>query len=150
MAFSAFFFKYEYITIPFTAWVLAQVIKFIIDFIDTRKIDITRIVGSGGMPSSHSAFVVSLTTVIGVTQGIDSPLFGVTIAFSLIVMYDAAGVRRAAGRQAKVLNRMFHHNKGEFRFEEELRELIGHTPVEVIAGAALGLVLTLYFLVVLK
>jgi acid phosphatase family membrane protein YuiD len=152
MGFKEFFFEYKYLTIPFVSWVMAQALKFLIDLILRRKIDYTRLFGSGGMPSSHSAFVVSLSTVIGIGTGFNSALFGVTLAFSLIVMYDAAGVRRAAGKQAKVLNRMFQHNraKGEFHLEEDLKELIGHTPVEVIAGALLGLAISVLLMVVVK
>ena len=152
MDFREIFFTYKYLTIPFVSWVAAQALKFIIDLIVRRKIDYRRLLGSGAMPSSHSAFVVSLSTVVGIGVGFESALFGVTLAFSLIVMYDAAGVRRAAGKQAKVLNRMFHHNKGkgEFHLEEDLKELIGHTPVEVIAGALLGLAISVLLLVVVK
>ncbi|HPQ45745.1 MAG TPA: divergent PAP2 family protein [Clostridia bacterium] len=152
MDFREIFFTYKYLTIPFVSWVAAQALKLIIDLIVRRKIDYRRLLGSGGMPSSHSAFVVSLSTVVGIGVGFESALFGVTLAFSLIVMYDAAGVRRAAGKQAKVLNRMFHHNKGkgEFHLEEDLKELIGHTPVEVIAGALLGLAISVLLLVVVK
>jgi acid phosphatase family membrane protein YuiD len=152
MGFKEFFFVYKYLTIPFVSWAMAQALKFLIDLIVRKKIDYTRLFGSGGMPSSHSAFVVSLSTVIGIGTGFDSALFGVTLAFSLIVMYDAAGVRRAAGKQAKVLNRMFQHNreKGEFHLEEDLKELIGHTPVEVIAGALLGLAISVLLMVVVK
>lgn len=144
-----FIFQYQFLTIPFIAWITAQGLKFIFDIMSTRQIDFRRLVGAGGMPSSHSAFVVSLATVIGVSEGLESAAFGLSFAFALVVMYDAAGVRRATGKQARVLNRMFHHNKGEFRLEEELKELIGHTPVEVIAGALLGLAFGLLFMVVL-
>ena len=150
MGFHEFFFKYQFLTVPFVAWVSAQAIKFILDLLLNRQIDFGRLVGSGGMPSSHSAFVISLSTVIGVAEGVDSSLFGVTIAFALIVMYDAAGVRRATGKQARILNRMFHHTKGDFHFDEELKELIGHTPVEVIAGALLGFAIALLLMVVVK
>lgn len=144
-----FIFRYHFLTIPFIAWVTAQGLKFIFDIVSRRQIDFRRLIGSGGMPSSHSAFVVSLATVIGISESMDSVAFGLAVAFALVVMYDAAGVRRATGKQARVLNRMFHHNKGEFRLEEELKELIGHTPFEVIAGALLGLAFGLFFMVVL-
>lgn len=150
MGFHSFFFNYQYITIPFVSWVTAQTLKFIIDLLVNKQIDWRRLLGSGGMPSSHSSFVVSLTTIVGIGQGFDSALFGVTLAFSLIVMYDAAGVRRATGKQARILNRMFHHTKGELHLEEELKELIGHTPVEVIAGGVLGMALAILFMVVIR
>ena len=145
-----FIVKYQYLTIPFISWVTAQALKFFFDLISTRQIDFRRLVGSGGMPSSHSALVVSLATVIGISEGVESAAFGLATAFALVVMYDAAGVRRAAGKQATILNRMFHHGKGEFHLDEELKELIGHTPVEVIAGALLGLAFGLFFMVVLS
>ena len=150
MTFHEFFFTYQFLTIPFVAWVTAQSLKFLFDLIASRQIDIRRLVGSGGMPSSHSAFVVSLATVFGISEGLDSAAFGLAMAFALVVMYDAAGVRRATGKQARVLNRMFHHAKGELRLEEELKELIGHTPFEVIAGALLGIAFALLFMVVIK
>jgi len=123
------------------AWIIAQCLKVVLTVIFYRKIDITRFVGAGGMPSSHSALVVSLATSIGQIHGYDSPLFAIAIVFSLVVMYDAAGVRRAAGRQAAVLNdildKIYAHEEIP---PEKLKELLGHTPVEVIAGALLGFV----------
>src|SRR5205807_10524490 len=96
----------------------------------------------GGMPSSHSALVVSLTTIIGRLQGVQSPLFATALIFSTVVMYDATGVRRAAGQQAIILNRLlddlFIAHRGIH--QERLRELLGHTPIEVISGALLGIV----------
>lgn len=150
MTFYEFIFKYQYLTIPFAAWAFAQGLKFFIDYVINKDIDWRRLLGSGGMPSSHSAFVISLASVAGIDMGMDSPLFGITIAFALVVMYDAAGVRRAAGKQARVLNRLFHHSEGKLHLDEELKELIGHTPVEVIAGALLGLAITVLFMVVIK
>jgi len=145
-----FILQYKFLTIPFISWVTAQTLKVFFDFVSTRQIDFRRMVGSGGMPSSHSALVVSLATVVGINEGIESAAFGLATAFALVVMYDAAGVRRATGKQARILNRMFHHGKGEIHLEEELKELIGHTPVEVIAGALLGLAFGLFFMVVLS
>ena len=99
------------------------------------------------MPSSHTALVLSLTTVIGSKRGINSPEFAISVIFSAVVMYDATGVRRAAGRQARVLNRivddLFH---AEGLKEERLRELLGHTPVEVIAGGLLGFLVAVMML----
>ena len=138
MAFMEFVHEYKYLTVPFASWWIAQFLKFIIDFITSKKIDVARLVGSGGMPSSHSSFTVSLATVVGINMGVASVEFALAIAFALIVMYDAAGVRRATGKQAKILNRLIYHKKGEFHLEDELKELIGHTPFEVLGGAALG------------
>ena len=97
------------------------------------------------MPSSHSALVVSLTTIIGRLEGVGSPLFALSLIFSTVVMYDATGVRRAAGQQAMIINSLlddvFIAHRGIH--QERLRELLGHTPIEVIAGAALGIVIGL-------
>jgi acid phosphatase family membrane protein YuiD len=129
------------------AWLIAQVIKVIEDSARHRRFDLRRLATAGGMPSSHTALVVSLTTVIGAKRGINSPEFALSAIFSVVVMYDATGVRRAAGRQARVLNRiiddLFHQ---EGIKEERLRELIGHTPVEVIAGGLLGFLVAVVML----
>jgi acid phosphatase family membrane protein YuiD len=121
------------------AWLIAQVIKVVEDSARHRRVDLRRLASAGGMPSSHTALVVALTTVIGSKRGINSPEFALSAIFSVVVMYDATGVRRAAGMQARVLNRiiddLFHQ---EGIKEERLRELLGHTPVEVIAGGLLG------------
>lgn len=105
----------------------------------TRRWNLRRFVETGGMPSSHSASVAALSTAVGLHQGFGTPLFGVTLYFSLIVMYDAAGLRRAAGRQATLLNRLIEEN-WEHRDVEahRLMELLGHTPLEVLVGALLG------------
>ena len=111
-----------------------------------RPFNWSRFFSSGGMPSSHSAFVSSLSVMIGLNNGFKSDIFAVTVVFSLITMYDATGVRQAVGKQAVVLNRLAQRlaeagNK-DFPFDE-LKELIGHTPVEVFSGALLGIVLAL-------
>lgn len=122
------------------AWAIAQVLKVIILLITTRKLDWTRLIGSGGMPSSHAAFVVSLAMAIGFSQGFESAVFALAAVFALVVMYDAAGVRRAAGKQARLLNRIVTELVEERKKldYEVLKELLGHTPVEVFAGAVLG------------
>jgi uncharacterized protein len=129
------------ITIPVLAWFTAQVIKVISRLLVERKFDFTLLVSSGGMPSSHSSFTVSLAVVIGKIYGWNSGLFGLAVAFALIVMYDAAGVRRAAGRQAKVLNKLVHTHMDRMEFEGKLKELLGHTPLEVLMGALLGILM---------
>jgi uncharacterized protein len=127
------------LNISILSWFIAQLLKVIVVYVRNKKIDFRRLVGSGGMPSSHSAFVVSLAFCVGKSCGFNSPEFAISTVFALIVMYDAAGVRRAAGRQAKILNTIIQdmHDNGKFP-EEKLKELIGHTPVEVIAGAIVG------------
>lgn len=122
------------------SWFTAQVIKVILVFIQNKKVDFRRLVGSGGMPSSHTAFVVSLAVSVGLCEGFSSTIFAVSVVVALVVMYDAAGVRRAAGQQAKILNMLVEEwGKNNFKnTEKKLKELLGHTPVEVFAGAILG------------
>ncbi|HHZ13023.1 MAG: divergent PAP2 family protein [Caldicoprobacterales bacterium] len=128
------------------AWFVAQLLKVILTFIFNRKFDIRRFIGAGGMPSSHSALVVSLATSVGRFEGYDSPMFALALTFSLIVMYDAAGVRRAAGKQAAVLNEILEQiHTSRSVSEEKLKELLGHTPIEVIAGAVLGFLISRLF-----
>lgn len=136
-------FTNEAVTIPALAWFSAQAIKFVWIMIKERRLDFARFVGSGGMPSSHSSFVVSLAVVIGKQNGWNSALFAIAMAMALIVMYDAAGVRRAAGKQAKILNKLIHSHKDRFEVEERLKELLGHTPFEVMMGALLGIAMGL-------
>lgn len=122
------------------AWFIAQFLKVILYSINEKHLDFSRMIGAGGMPSSHAAFVVAMSFAIGYQTGFDSAVFALSAAFALVVMYDAAGVRRAAGTQAKLLNRMVVDliEEGHLPQYELLKELLGHTPVEVFAGAALG------------
>lgn len=122
----------------------AQLTKFLVTLGRDGTVNFKRLVELGGMPSAHSASVAALTTGVALEQGVHSPLFGVTAFFSLIMMYDAAGIRRSAGRQAEVLNRIVDDLKIARRVpEERLLELLGHTPFEVIVGAALGIAFAL-------
>lgn len=124
---------------------LVQIYKFIHSSIRDRKFNFHRLVATGGMPSSHSAGVAALSTAVGLREGFGSVLFAVTVYFSLIVMYDAAGLRRAAGRQATLLNRLIdsHYQHDKHLVEMKLLELLGHTPLEVLAGAILGIFFSL-------
>ena len=134
------------IWVSLLAWFIAQLLKVILTLVFNRKLDIRRFVGAGGMPSSHSAFVVSLATSVGKLEGYDSPIFAVAITFALIVMYDAAGIRRAAGKQAAVLNDILEQIQTKRSIpEEKLKELLGHTPIEVFAGALLGFIISQLF-----
>ena len=122
------------------AWVAAQLLKVLLDLLKNHKFSLERVVGSGGMPSSHTAFVVALVTSVGRYAGVTSPIFAVAAAFALVTMYDATGVRRAAGEQAKILNYMMDNWKQPPEmFQKDLKELLGHTPVEVLVGGLLGL-----------
>ncbi|MBQ8940953.1 MAG: divergent PAP2 family protein [Firmicutes bacterium] len=138
------FFSNRLIGVSALAWLIAQLIKIIIDLVKNKTIDIRLITSSGGMPSSHSSFVTSLATSVGLTNGFDSVDFAITFVLCMVVMYDAAGVRRAAGKQAAVINDIaaIMENYG-FRMDENLKELLGHTPVEVTAGAILGIGLSI-------
>ena len=133
--------EYKFLIIPIIAWATVQVFKFVADAIIKKKINFRRLVETGGMPSSHSAFVVSLATGVGIKDGIDSTAFAIAFVLAFVVMYDAAGVRRAAGEQAKILNQIVEkwetddlETKGE-----KLKELLGHTPLEVFGGTLLGI-----------
>ncbi|SJZ36995.1 divergent PAP2 family protein [Garciella nitratireducens] len=129
--------------IAIIAWLVAQILKVIFTLILEKKIDFMRFVGAGGMPSSHSAFSMALTTTIGKIYGWSSPIFAISLSFSLIVMYDAAGVRRAAGEQARILNKIIYDLQNHRKIiEGRLKELIGHTPKQVIVGALLGIAIS--------
>lgn len=125
------------------SWALAQGFKTIRPIITERKFDATRLTGTGGMPSSHSSLVMALTTSIGKYNGFDSPLFAVSLIFSFVVMYDAAGIRRAAGKQAEIINYLIEHHK--LPNYTKVKELLGHTPLEVFVGGILGIVVGLLF-----
>lgn len=122
------------------SYFLAQFLKFVICLIREKKVDFTLMFASGGMPSSHSSTVVALAISAARCFGTDSPEFAISFILAAVVMYDAAGIRRAAGEQAKVLNRMIkdlsEHN--DFQADKRLKELLGHTPLQVIMGAILG------------
>lgn len=128
-------------------WFCAQALKFFISMFAHKKVDFTLFFASGGMPSSHSASVCALAAAIAKCEGISSPLFAVAAVFAFIVMYDASGVRRASGEHARVLNLLVQNiaNMDEVGLDKNLKELIGHTPLEVIAGACLGVFIVLVF-----
>ena len=133
--------KNKYIVIPLLLWFCIQIFKVIYDLITTKKFNFKRIMGAGGMPSSHSAVVVGLATLIGKYEGINTPIFAIALIFSFVVMYDAAGVRRAAGKQAKLLNQLVETpGLSGIQVSEKLVEVLGHTPIQVIVGAAIGVI----------
>lgn len=141
-----FFMQYKYLIVPFSVWFFIQLFKVIWDLVVTHKFNFKRILGAGGMPSSHSAVVTSLATMIGKTQGITSPIFALSVIFAFIVMYDAAGVRRAAGKQAKLLNKLIETpGLSNIQVQEKLVEVLGHTPTQVIVGAIVGIVAGVIF-----
>ena len=128
------------IYISILLWFSIQIFKFIFDLIKTKKFIFKRILGAGGMPSSHSAIVCAITMIVGRDYGFDSSVFAVSFVFSLVVMYDAAGVRRAAGKQAKMLNRLIETPGLKMNeVHERLAEVLGHTPIQVFVGALIGI-----------
>jgi acid phosphatase family membrane protein YuiD len=131
------------------AWFIAQSLKVLFVYIGHKRLDLSRFVGAGGMPSSHSAMVSSTAMMMGLTQGFDSPLFALCIVLCCVVTYDASGVRKAAGQQAKLLNRLREKwdPDGEM-LEKPLNEMLGHTHLQVAAGIVLGIsiALLMYFL----
>lgn len=125
----------------FFAWALAQILKVLIELLWRRQLNLRLLTSAGGMPSSHSAAVCALATAIAIHDGAASSLFALSVVFALVVMYDAAGVRRAASIQARILNQIIDELfQGHPISDTHLRELLGHTPIEVVAGAALGIV----------
>ena len=125
-------------------WIVAQTIKMATSLVRTRRIDFSYLISTGGMPSAHSAMASALTTSIGMTQGFDSPLTLVALAFASVTMFDAAGVRQAAGKQARVLNQMMEELFQGHPFSGgRLKELLGHTRYEVYAGMATGIVVAI-------
>lgn len=141
-----FYEQYRYIIVPIMIWIGIQTFKVIWDLIVEHKFNFKRILGAGGMPSSHSAVVTALTTMIAREYGISSPIFGMAFIFSAIVMYDAAGIRRAAGKQAELLNKIVETpGLTSVQMSEKLVEVLGHTPTQVFVGAAIGIIVGLIF-----
>lgn len=124
-----------------SAWLLAQIIKIPLDFLRTRRWNWALLLTTGGMPSSHSSLMTGTVLAIGLYHGFDNPLFALGVAITMIVTYDAAGVRRQAGIHAQRINVLFEELlHGHIFNERDLREVLGHTPLEVIGGILLGLV----------
>ncbi|MEM8721493.1 MAG: divergent PAP2 family protein [Cyanobacteria bacterium P01_G01_bin.39] len=125
----------------------AQGLKLVIDLLRSRRLNVTYLFSPGGMPSAHSALVGALATSVGLTKGLSSAEFAIACLFAIIVMYDAAGVRQAAGKQARILNQIIdelfqdEHNLNE----ERLKELLGHTPFQVLVGLSLGISIAMVF-----
>lgn len=124
-----------------TAWAIAQILKVVVSVILLKKLNFQLIFSSGGFPSSHSATVSALAIGIGKYYGWNSPIFAVSAVFGMIVLYDAAGVRRAAGKQAEVINQLVERLHPSLHFNQDrLKELIGHTPLEVFGGVSVGVI----------
>lgn len=135
---------YRFIIAPLATWFFIQLFKVIWDLVATGKFNFKRILGAGGMPSSHSAVVTCLATMLGITMGTDSPVFALSLLFAFVVMYDAAGVRRAAGKQAAILNKLVATpGMTSIQVQEKLVEVLGHTPTQVLVGAIIGVIVGL-------
>ncbi len=136
----------KYIYVPILVWFGIQSFKVIWDLVETKKFNFKRILGAGGMPSSHSAVVMSLAVMIGKESGFSSPIFALSLIFAIVVMYDAAGIRRAAGKQAKLLNKIVNTpGLSTIQVQEKLVEVLGHTPVQVFVGAVIGVIVGIIF-----
>lgn len=129
------------------AWALAQILKLFTHYESHKKFDLKRIWGSGGMPSSHSAGMAALSVMVLRICGFNSPEFAISLVFSLVVMYDATGVRRATGEHATIINKMMRlYNDGESIFGDKyLKELVGHSPFQVFMGALLGVAIGIFY-----
>jgi acid phosphatase family membrane protein YuiD len=141
-------FHNQILLVSVLACLIAQGLKVIVELIKNRKVNFRFLVTTGGMPSAHSALVGALATGVGQTEGWSSPEFAIACIFAIIVMYDAAGVRQAAGKQARILNQIldeFLQDNHQFN-EERLKELLGHTPFQVFVGLALGVGFSLFTL----
>lgn len=130
------------------SWAAAQFIKVLINLWLNKKLDWRRCFGMGGMPSSHTALVISLVISIGTLEGVQSSMFAMALALAAVVIYDALGVRRETGRQSEVLNQIITEMlvEGKPITEKQLKELVGHTPLEVLGGLIVGITVTLIFI----
>ena len=147
---------YEIITnkalvIPVSVWAVSQLLKVFVILAREKRLDLWFLVRSGGMPSSHTALVCALATAVAMMQGFNSVTFAITAVLAAVVMYDAAGLRQAVSQQSIILNRMvkeFRIRRPRDEVERDLREFIGHTPFQVIAGAILGIFITWLWLTI--
>lgn len=137
---------YEVLAIGLSAAFIAQVLKFLLHLVFKKKIDFKQFTTTGGMPSSHSAGVVGIATTVGIIEGFSSVIFAVAMGYALVVMYDAAGLRRASGKMAACLNKIMDdfYKHDVQSVGGKLKELLGHTPIEVFAGAAFGALYSYY------
>jgi len=127
--------------IPICSWAIAQIMKVIIIFLQKKQLDLRFLVGSGGMPSSHSAFVAALATSVALIEGLGSVAFGISVIFALVVLSDAAGVRRSVGQQSVILNRIireFRDRRPVTELGHDLKEFVGHTQLQVVIGVLIG------------
>lgn len=139
-------FTNKFLYIPLIVWACIQAFKVLTELVVTKKFNFKRLMGAGGMPSSHSAVVTCLATLIGKKYGFESGIFAISAIFAVVVMYDAAGVRRAAGKQASLLNKIIQTpGLTSVEFQEKLVEVLGHTPLQVFVGAIIGIIVGIFF-----
>lgn len=139
-----------WLAVAFISWLLAQVLKLVLNTVATRRLDFSRLVDTGGMPSSHTALVTGLSVTVGLTDGWHSSQFAISACISAVILYDATNLRRSAGWHAEWLNEIVPQllqgkiveSRSSFR---KLRELLGHNPVEVLVGAILGILVAVWF-----
>lgn len=137
-------FQNKALIVGLTAWLLAQIIKLPLDYLYSRKWNWALLLTTGGMPSSHSSLLTATTLGIGLYHGFDNPVFAIAVAITMVVVYDAAGVRRQAGIHAQRINVLFNELlHGHMLNEKDLREVLGHTPLEVIGGILLGFIVAI-------
>jgi len=138
--------KNKVLATSLAAWVIAQTIKVALGVLREKRFNFKWFVGTGGMPSSHVSGIMALATSIGFVCGFESYQFAIAFVLALIVMFDAQGVRRSSGRQAMILNKMLEDIHWKKKVEEKrLKEFLGHTPVEVFAGAVIGILIAIIF-----
>ncbi len=131
----------KYLLVPIILWFSIQAFKVIVELIRTKKFNFKRMMGPGGMPSSHSAVASSIAVLIGRGAGFDSMIFALSVIFACVVMYDAAGIRRAAGKQAALLNKIVNTpGLSGIEVQGKLAEVLGHTPIQVFVGAVIGII----------
>lgn len=146
----------DVLIVSLAAWLIAQITKIVINAIVTKKFDIERLVGDGGMPSGHSATVTAMALMTGFRCGFSSPVFGLAMVLAIIVMHDATGVRQEAGKHARsiielteIFNEYIAEDDDELKLEK-LKTLVGHTPLQVVCGAGVGIVVVVLYLLITK
>ena len=142
--FARFFMHNRILSVTIVAWVFTQTIKVTLGVIREKKFNFRWFIGTGGMPSSHAAGATALALSSGLELGFSSPIFALAFVFAMVTMFDAQGVRRSAGKQAEILNKILDdiHWRGKIK-ENKLKELLGHTPIQVIAGSIIGALIAL-------
>ena len=142
--FSRFFMQNHILSVTIVAWVFTQTVKVTLGVIREKKFNFRWFIGTGGMPSSHAAGATALALSSGLELGFSSPVFALAFVFALVTMFDAQGVRRSAGKQAEILNKVMEDIYWQGRTKEgKLKELLGHTPIQVITGSVIGVLIAL-------